>query len=110
MPVAQRKNPRNPVKVVEWRKKDGEFNYHAPITGLERQMDVTLPLGGNADLRFSIAEMDASHMEFYFSLSLNGVDLMDKGVSGLLSRDQLLSLPRVIDEAFSKVRGLGMLQ
>lgn len=104
-----KRNRPTTVKVIQWRKQDGEFSYPKPITGNEREMRVAVPIGRKADLQFCVAEMEAAHTDFYFSLNVKGVDLLDNGISGILTRSQLLALPEALEAGFREARKIGLL-
>lgn len=97
------------VKVSEWRKQDQEFNYPKPISGHERQVDVTVPLGGKARLEFCIAEMEAAHTDYHFSLTVDGAEATGN-IFGGLTREQLLALPEAIATGFREAEKIGMLE
>lgn len=97
------------VEVCEWRKHDKVYDYPKPISGHERQMEVTVPLSGKADLKFCIAEMEAAHTDFFFSLSIKGIG-EDQGIFCNLTREQLLALPEAFARGFSEANNLGMLE
>jgi hypothetical protein len=97
------------VEVCEWRKQDKVYDYHKPITGHERQMEVTVPLSGKARLKFCIAEMEAAHTDYHFSLGIDGADASGN-IFGGLTREQLLALPEAIATGFREANKLGMLE
>ena len=69
-------------------------------------MEVTVPLSGKARLKFCIAEMEAAHTVYHFSLAIEGADATGN-IFCVLTREELLALPEAIATGFREAEKIG---